>query len=193
LWNAVEQIVGRERRKRVSQLAWRGEGCFDSRRRVNSTVRQHLLKMANRILACTLLLVVGLDVYAQRSTNHASAFNPSGDYHPVNRPNGSEQFIQFVLQVRYRRGRRVAWGEVASVAQFYRFKSVSVTETHLRFSTERHHGIRYDFEGSFLRRGNFTTAPDIPGSLPLKGTLRKFVNGKKVMELITSFVYYVGC
>src|SRR5439155_18232228 len=32
------QIVGRERRERFSQLAWRGDGCFDSRRRVNSTV-----------------------------------------------------------------------------------------------------------------------------------------------------------
>jgi len=35
----AEQIVGRERRERVSQLAWCGKGCFDSRRRVNSTVR----------------------------------------------------------------------------------------------------------------------------------------------------------
>ena len=32
-------IVGRERRERLSQLTWCGEGCFDSRRRVNSTVR----------------------------------------------------------------------------------------------------------------------------------------------------------
>ena len=38
---AAEQIVGRERRERVSQLTWCGEGCFDSRRRVNSTVRAH--------------------------------------------------------------------------------------------------------------------------------------------------------
>src|SRR5437763_9463820 len=37
---AAQQIVGRERRERVSQLAWCGEGCFDSRRRVNSTVRR---------------------------------------------------------------------------------------------------------------------------------------------------------
>ena len=37
---AAEQIVGRDRRERVSQLAWRGEGCFDSRRRVNSDVRR---------------------------------------------------------------------------------------------------------------------------------------------------------
>ena len=35
---ATEQIVGRERRERVSQLTWCGAGCFDSRRRVNSTV-----------------------------------------------------------------------------------------------------------------------------------------------------------
>ena len=32
------QIVGRERRERLAQLAWCGEGCFDSRRRVNSDV-----------------------------------------------------------------------------------------------------------------------------------------------------------
>src|SRR5438128_2853489 len=40
---AAQQIVGRERRERVSQLAWRGGGCFDSRRRVNSNVRRHQL------------------------------------------------------------------------------------------------------------------------------------------------------
>src|SRR5216684_3010752 len=34
----AQQIVGRERRERLSQLAWCGGGCFDSRRRVNSTV-----------------------------------------------------------------------------------------------------------------------------------------------------------
>ena len=35
---ATEQIVGRERRERLSQLAWCGAECFDLRRRVNSTV-----------------------------------------------------------------------------------------------------------------------------------------------------------
>src|SRR5437870_8188995 len=40
LRNAIQQIVGRERRERVSQLAWCGGGCFNSRRRVNSTVRR---------------------------------------------------------------------------------------------------------------------------------------------------------
>jgi len=39
---APNKIVGRERRERFSQLARCGEGCFDSRRRVNSDVR-HLL------------------------------------------------------------------------------------------------------------------------------------------------------
>src|SRR5207302_3031669 len=41
------QIVGRERRERVSQLAWCGAGWFDSRHRVNSTVR-HLLEYVPR-------------------------------------------------------------------------------------------------------------------------------------------------
>src|SRR6267143_3623997 len=50
---AVEQIVGRERRGRLSQLAWCGGRCFDSRRRVDSTVgrgqrvtRQDRVKMS---------------------------------------------------------------------------------------------------------------------------------------------------
>src|SRR5258708_5683177 len=41
----IEQIVGRERRERLSQLAWCGGGCFDSRRRVNSTVMRLCLCM----------------------------------------------------------------------------------------------------------------------------------------------------
>jgi hypothetical protein len=41
----VQQIVGRERRERVSQLTWCGEGCFDSRRRVNSDVVRFLVQM----------------------------------------------------------------------------------------------------------------------------------------------------
>src|SRR5712691_12282399 len=50
----IEQIVGRERRERVSQLAWCGGGCFDSRRRVNSTVM--LLLRAITILFLFVLL-----------------------------------------------------------------------------------------------------------------------------------------
>jgi hypothetical protein len=150
--------------------------------------------IVNRLLSCVVLLfVTGAVVYGQQSKSRFVRFNPSGEYHPSSGRPADDIFLQFHLQVRYKRGRRIAWGGIPTVAHFYRFKSVSVTEKHLRFSTKRRHGVRYDFEGSFLRRGNFTTALDIPGSLPLKGTLRKFVNGKKVMELTTSFVYYVGC
>ena len=38
---ATQQIVARERRERVSELTWGDEGCFDSRRRVNSGVMPH--------------------------------------------------------------------------------------------------------------------------------------------------------
>lgn len=131
-------------------------------------------------------------VGAQRAAKHSVRFNPSGDYHPLDRP-ADDLGLQFYLQVRYKSGRRVAWGAVASVARFYRFTFLSVTENHLKFSTARHHGVSYDFEGSFVRSGDFTTSLDIPGSRPLRGTFRKYVKGKKVMELNTSFVYYVGC
>jgi len=35
---AAEQIVGPERRERVSHLDWTGEGCVDTRRPVNCYV-----------------------------------------------------------------------------------------------------------------------------------------------------------
>src|SRR5437588_8205867 len=54
----IEQIVGRERWERVSQLAWCGGGCFDSRRRVNSNVRRlsYLMKTLSVVLISTVLV-----------------------------------------------------------------------------------------------------------------------------------------
>src|SRR5213593_2019120 len=57
---AVEQIVGRERRERISQLAWCGEGCFDSRRRVNSIVMQLIVSKKGFRDAASLCLVAGI-------------------------------------------------------------------------------------------------------------------------------------
>src|SRR5438046_5286720 len=63
--NAVEQIVGRERRERVSQLAWCGEGCFDSRRRVNSDVRRSSLNRSTVIIGKQNSTGVNLDANVQ--------------------------------------------------------------------------------------------------------------------------------
>src|SRR5439155_9144289 len=54
--SGTEQIVGRERRERVSQLASCGEGCFDSRRRVNSTARELYLHAPTAPLDCCFAL-----------------------------------------------------------------------------------------------------------------------------------------
>jgi len=54
---AVEQIVGRERRGRVSQLAWCGGGCFDSRRSVNSSVGRKENSRMNRMLVIAAIIV----------------------------------------------------------------------------------------------------------------------------------------
>ena len=131
---------------------------------------------------------------AQTSPNRAGIFNPSGDYHPLNRPaNESEKFIQFDLQVRRKKGKLVAWGEVRGVQSWYRFTSVFVTEKQLKFSTAKLGGVSYDLDGRFLGGGDFAIQSLGTGIVMLEGTLRKFVNGKKAMEVSTSFVYYPGC
>src|SRR5712691_5727719 len=52
----IEQIVGRERRERLSQLAWCGGGCFDSRRRVNSDVMRDRLRGSNPLKGRTMYI-----------------------------------------------------------------------------------------------------------------------------------------
>ena len=136
-------------------------------------------------------LVVGS---AQTSPNRTDIFNPSGDYHPVSVPaNEAEKSIQFHLEVRRKKGKLVAWGEVMGVQPWCRFTSVVVTEKHLKFPTAKVGGVSYDFDGTFLGRGDFASQFLGSGIVMLEGTLRKFVNGKSAMEITTSFVYYPGC
>jgi hypothetical protein len=130
---------------------------------------------------------------AQTSPNRADIFNPSGDYHPLSPANESEKFIQFDLQVRRRKGKLVAWGEVRGVQPWYKFTSVFVTEKQLKFSTAKVGGVSYDFDGTFLGKGDFASQFLGNGMVMLEGRLRKFVNGKKTLEVSTSFVYYPGC
>ncbi len=119
------------------------------------------------------------------NNEESEVFSPSGDYHPLNRPSDeSEQFIQFDLRVRQKKGKFVARGEIRGVQAWYKFTSVSVTEKYLKFTTAKVSGVNYDFEGEFLKKGYGVT---------LEGTLRKFVNGKKVMEVRTPFKHYPGC
>lgn len=124
-----------------------------------------------------------------------SAFDPSGEYHPIPRMTvESEKFIQFVLAVRRTKGKLVAWGHLSNVTHWYKFSSVSLTEKHLRFRTERLNGVYYTFDGHFLGRGNFSDQyGGAEGSVMLEGTLQKFVNGQKAFEISTPFVHFPGC
>lgn len=133
---------------------------------------------------------------AQTSSNRNNVFNPSGDYHPQNlSADSSEKFIQFDLQVRRKKGKLVAWGEVRGVQPWYKFTSVSVTEDYLKFSTAKVDGVSYDFDGKFIGKGDFASqfSENGKGIVMLEGTLRKFVNGKKTSEITTFFLYYPGC
>lgn len=56
----------------------------------------------------------------------------------------------------------------------------------VKFKTRKLKGIRYEFEGTFFK--NKTMGDD--GEKLLRGTLKKFVKGKKVAETSGDFVYY---
>jgi hypothetical protein len=118
-------------------------------------------------------------------------FNPSGGYHPLNPPNhSSDKFVQMSIRVTRRGGRMRAAGEVRGVQPWYRFSTFDISEKSLRFSTRTSGGIRYEFKGEFLGKGNFARTWCGKGLVLLKGRLRKYVRSKKVWEINTPFVYY---
>src|SRR5260221_11145449 len=88
-------------------------------------------------------------VVAQRPADHAERFNPTGEYHPLNRPPDNLD-LQFHLRVRYKHRTLVAWGDLySSDNRFYKFRSVSLTEKHLRFTIQGVHAATYPLKGSF--------------------------------------------
>ena len=56
----------------------------------------------------------------------------------------------------------------------------------LSFRTNKYHGIEYKFEGEFFKNGKSAEEDE----KVLKGTLQKFVKGKKVAEFTSDFAYY---
>ncbi len=56
----------------------------------------------------------------------------------------------------------------------------------LSFRTKKYHHVEYKFEGEFFKNGkNFAEEEKV-----LKGTLQKFVRGKKVAEFTSDFAYF---
>jgi hypothetical protein len=134
------------------------------------------------------------DSFVGPTSEPPSSFDPSGDYHPTCQITAeSERFVQFVLEVRRRRHKLVAWGHLSSVGASYKFISMSVTEKHLKFRTQKVKDIDYRFDGRFLRDGNFSEQFGGVGSVTLEGTLQKFVKGQKAFEINTPFLHYRGC
>lgn len=144
-----------------------------------------------------ILLVMFLCPHGGRvgaEAKEALPFNPSGDYHPANPPaDGPERFTHFDLEVRRRKGRLVARGDVRSVGARYEFAAVSVSEARLKFTTVRVRGVSYSFDGRFLGGGDFPSQFTGHGVVRLEGTLTKYRGGKKVAEVTSPFLYYPGC
>jgi hypothetical protein len=62
----------------------------------------------------------------------------------------------------------------------------TLKDNELKFKTKKLKGIEYRFEGTFFK--NKTSGEN--GEKVLRGTLRKFVKGKKIAEVSGDFAYY---
>lgn len=147
-----------------------------------------------RITLLFVFAVVGTSsTLGQTALRSPIGFDPSGDYHPVERPKEADKFVQFDIQVRRTKGRIVASGDIRGVDRLYKFASISITGNRLKFLTLEISGTSYSFDGIFKGTGDFASQWSGSGDERLKGTLRKFANGKIVWEIDTTFLYYPGC
>jgi hypothetical protein len=136
------------------------------------------------VVITTCFVVVSLDAQTR-------GFDPSGNCHPVKPSNSkADRFIQINLRFGKENGRRVARGEVSNVGRWYKFRTVDVNERGFRFLTTKVDGIRYEFAGSFLGKGNFAQQWSGSGLTMLNGSLRKYVRGVQVLSFDSEFVYY---
>jgi hypothetical protein len=121
-------------------------------------------------------------------------FNPSGDYYPVDRmEDESEKSVHFDLRVRRSKGRLAASGEIRNVGTYYKFVYILITERRLKFTTLNIRGVEYRFDGRFIGTGDFASQTTDEGQIMLEGRLQKFINGEKVAETVSPFLYFPGC
>ena len=71
----------------------------------------------------------------------------------------------------------------------YRASVLTIENAELSFVTETLNETKYVFNGDFLVKGNFYTLD--PDKKVVKGKLIKFVDGKKVSEADTSFIWSI--
>ncbi len=140
------------------------------------------------LLLTTLLLFSSSS--AQTSVTN-EPFDPTGGYHPVQRPEGSpDKFLHFALRLERSRGKRIISGEVRGVGAWYRFKTSAVDAKGIRFVTDAIENVRYQFEGAFTGKGDYARQWAGTELLFLKGRLTKYVDGRKAWEIDTPFAYY---
>lgn len=64
--------------------------------------------------------------------------------------------------------------------------SIKVKDDHLQFTTNKIRGIKYKFDGKFIKKGqSFSNEEKV-----LKGTLQKIVKGKEIAKFTSEFAYF---
>jgi hypothetical protein len=122
-------------------------------------------------------------------------FDPDGFFYILGEPPSKFRYIGHIAL--YRGSRNLnpfPSGVLSSKGNIlYKFKTLTVTNKKLIFTTLAVKGISYSFAGRFLRGGVFAAEGDTPTDIPyLKGRLRKYRGRKKVAEAELTFTYFTG-
>lgn len=83
-------------------------------------------------------------------------------------------------------------GWIHTSSSRFKLANAKLNGKNFSFTTTKSSGVSYEFTGSFVRLEKFLETQPPTSEAVLKGTLKKFRNGKKIAENSVSFFYFVG-
>ena len=148
------------------------------------------IRSALKVAGAGFILVIAASAFGQAGRN--SRFDADGSFWiHGDRPNGFSDFGGINLNAKKSRRLPMAGVEIINGKRLP-FKTLSVKQTNLSFTTVTLSGISYTFSGKFLKGGVFMSANLDDETPVLEGTLTKYKGGQKVAQGKLSFVYFGG-
>ena len=138
------------------------------------------------IASVSLLLAVSLPALSQ------TKFNPDGSFWIIGEhPTGFSDFGGINLNGKRLR-RLPSQGLQLMNGKTFNYKTLTVKQSNLSFTTVTVGGVYYTFAGKFLRGGVFAEQDLFDEQPVLEGVLTKYKAGKKVAEAKLKFSYFGG-
>lgn len=119
-------------------------------------------------------------------------FDPDGSFWiKGEHPDGFSDFGGFNLNAKRLR-RLPSSGVDINSGKHFQFKTLSVKQESITFTTVTLSNISYSFSGKFLRGGVFESAGLDDETPVLEGVLSKYKGSKKIAAATLKFVYFAG-